>query len=237
MLQGYHCFVARSGATAMQNATQSGFETVLVRIWGMGANGQAFFQNASLRNLTPIGAQIIGVDQPLKTGDVIGVQLGDKKARCKVLLAVDAGLPIKFRVDVELVEGQQCPWKDKLTAPAEGSPKVSPHANKRRFLRHRISYPIEMRDDRGGGVAMHTNASDIGGRGCYVETLIPFPLGTPLHIFFLIGEEKLSTAAMVRASDPGVGMGIEFIGLAEDKQMRLQVHLDEIDPPRVPPTT
>ena len=115
-------------------------------------------------------------------------------------------------------------------------PKVSSHANKRRFLRHRISYPIEMRDDRGGGVPMHTNASDIGGRGCYVETLVPFPLGTPVHISFWIGEEKISTAAMVRASDPGVGMGIEFIGLAEEKQIRFQAHLDEIDPPRVPPT-
>jgi hypothetical protein len=220
----------------MQNATQSGFETVLVRIWGMGAAGQAFFQNANARNLTAVSAQLIGVDQELKTGDVIGVQLGDKKARCKVLKVEDAGLPIKFRVDVELVEGQHCPWKDKLTVPAEGSPKVSPHANKRRFLRHRISYPIEMRDDRGGGVPMHTNASDIGGRGCYVETLVPFPLGTPLHIAFWIGEEKLSTAAMVRASDPGVGMGIEFIGLAEEKQLRFQAHLDEMDPPRVPPT-
>jgi len=219
----------------MQNATQSGFETVLVRIWGMGANGQAFFQNANVRNLTPISAQLTGVDQDLKAGDVIGVQLGDKKARCKVVQAVDAGLPFKFKVDVELVEGQQCPWKEKLTAPAEGTPKVSQHANKRRFPRHRISYPIEMRDDRGGGVPMHTNASDIGGRGCYVETLVPFPLGTPLHISFWIGEEKISTAAMVRASDPGVGMGIEFIGLHEDKQLSFQAHLDEIDPPRVPP--
>jgi hypothetical protein len=226
-----------TGDRAMQNAAQSGFETVLVRIWGMGANGQAFFQNANARNLTAISAQIIGVDQPLKNGDVIGVQFGDKKARCKVLQAVDAGLPIKFRVDVELVEGQQCPWKDKLTAPAEGSPRVSSHANKRRFLRHRISYPIEMRDDRGGGVPMNTNASDIGGRGCYVETLVPFPLGTPVHISFWVNEEKISSAAMVRASDPGVGMGIEFIGLAEEKQILFQDHLDAIDPPRVPPTT
>ena len=220
----------------MQNAAQSGFETVLVRIWGMGANGQAFFQNANMRNLTPISAQLTGVDQDLKAGDVIGVQLGDKKARCKVVQAVDAGLPIKFKVDVELVEGQQCPWKEKLTAPAEGTPKVSQHANKRRFPRHRISYPMEMRDGRGGGVPMHTNASDIGGRGCYVETLVPFPLGTPLHISFWIGEEKISTAAMVRASDTGVGMGIEFIGLHEDKQLRFQAHLDEIDPLRVPPS-
>lgn len=223
------------GRSFMQNATQSGYETVLVRIWGMGAQGQAFFQNANARNLTAIGAQLTGVDQDLKTEDVIGVQLGDKKARCKVLQVVDAGLPLKFKVDIELVEGQQCPWKDKLTAPGEGAPKVSPHANKRRFLRHRISYPIAMRDDRGGGAPMNTNASDIGGRGCYVETLVPFPLGTPLHISFWIGEEKISTAAMVRASDPGVGMGIEFIGLAEETQLRFQAHLDEIDPPRVLP--
>jgi len=83
---------------------------------------------------------------------------------------------------------------------------------------------------------MHTNASDVGGRGCYVETMVPFPLGTPLHIAFWIGDEKISTAGMVRASDPGVGMGIEFIGLPEDKQQRFQAHLDEIDPPRVLPS-
>ena len=220
----------------MQNAAQSGFETVLVRIWGMGAQGQAFFQNANARSLTAISAQLTGVDQELKTGDVIGIQLGDKKARCKVLQVVDAGLPLKFKIDVELVEGQQCPWKDKLTAPVEGIGKASPHANKRRYARHRIAYPIEMRDDRGGGVPMHTNASDVGGRGCYVETMVPFPLGTPLHIAFWIGDEKISTAGMVRASDPGVGMGIEFIGLPEDKQQRFQAHLDEIDPPRVLPS-
>ncbi len=220
----------------MQFATQSGFEAVLVRIWGMGAQGQAFFQNVNAQNLTPTGAQLAGVDQELSVGDVIGVQLGDKKARCKVLQSVDAGLHLKFKVDVELVEGQQCPWKDKLVTPAEGSPRVSPHANKRRYARHRIAYPIELRDDRGGGVPMQTNASDIGGRGCYVETLVPFPLGTPMHITFWIGEEKISTAAMVRASDPGVGMGIEFIGLSEDKQLRFQAHLDQIDPPRPAPT-
>lgn len=221
----------------MQNGTQSGFETVLVRIWGMGAHGQAFFQNVNAQNLTAHGAQLTGVEQELNVGDVIGVQLGDKKARFKVLLAVDGGHHLKFKVDVELVEGQTCPWKDKLVEPVAGTaPKASPHANKRRFIRHRIHYPIELRDDRGGGVPMQTNASDIGGRGCYVETLVPFPLGTPLHITFWIKEEKISTAAMVRASDPGVGMGIEFIGLAEDKQMRFQAHLDEIDPPRVAPS-
>ena len=39
--------------------------------------------------------------------------------------------------------------------------------------------------------------------------------------------EKVTTAAVVRASDPGVGMGIEFTGLADDTQKRLQEFLEK----------
>jgi hypothetical protein len=216
----------------MENAAQTGSEAIIVRIWGMGADGHAFFQNANARNLTNVSAQLSGIDHELKTGDVIGVQFGEKKARFRVLQAVNAGLPLKIRADLELVEGQQCPWKDQVTHAAVAE-KPSPHANKRHFVRHRIAFPIEMRDDRGGGAPMQTNASDIGGRGCYVETLVPFPLGTPLHITFWIGDNKMTSGAIVRASDPGVGMGIEFVGMAVDDQLRFQAHLDTIDPPRV----
>ena len=217
----------------MENAAQTGSEAILVRIWGMGADGHAFFQNANARNLTNVGAQITGIDHELKTGDVIGVQFGDKKARFRVLQAVNAGLPLKIKANVELVEGQQCPWKEQIAHVPTVAEKQSPHANKRRFTRHRIAFPIEMRDDRGGGVPMQTNASDIGGRGCYVETLVPFPLGTPLHITFWVGDQKMTTGAIVRASDPGVGMGIEFVSMSLDDQMKFQTHLDSIDPPRV----
>jgi hypothetical protein len=181
----------------MQNATQSGFETVLVRI-GM-VNGQAFFQNANVRNLTPISAQLTGVVQDLKAGDGSACSSAIK-SRCKVV-QVDAGLPIKFKVDVELVKVQQCPWKENHR-PAEGTPKFPSTLTSGDF-RHRISYPMEMRDGRGGGV-LHTNASDIGGRGCYVETLVPFP---PWHTapYFSGSAKRRFTAAMVRA-DPGVGM-------------------------------
>jgi hypothetical protein len=217
----------------MEHATQSGSETVLVRIWGMGADGHAFFQNANAHNLTSSSAQLTGIDHELKTGDVIGIQLGEKKARCRVLQAIDVGLPLKIKADVELVEGQQCPWKEHVGHAVVAAEKPSPHANKRRFPRHRIAFPIEIRDDRGGTVPMQTNASDISGRGCYVETMVPLPLGTPLHITFWIGDQKQTTGAMVRASDPGVGMGIEFIDMPLDAQQHFQEHLDTIDPPRL----
>lgn len=216
----------------MGTGPQSGFESVLVRIWGMSSSGTAFFQNVHAQNLTNIGAQLIGIDHELNVGDVIGVQLGDKKARCRVTQLATVGVPVKVKADVELVEGQQCPWKEQVALAPAVPPPANPNVNKRRFVRHRIAFPVELRDDRGGGVPMQTNASDVSGRGCYVETLVPFPLGTPLHVTFWVEDEKFSTASMVRASDPGVGMGIEFIGLPLETQEKIQRHLDQIDPPR-----
>jgi len=39
---------------------------------------------------------------------------------------------------------------------------------------------------------------------------------------FWIDFEKIITPAVVRTSDPGVGMGIEFIGLSTQNQERVQ---------------
>ena len=60
-----------------------------VRVFGMGANGRPFLQNVQARNISHHGAKLFGLETPLKPGDVIGVQFGDKKARCKVIWVVD----------------------------------------------------------------------------------------------------------------------------------------------------
>jgi len=41
--------------------------------------------------------------------------------------------------------------------------------------------------------------------------------------------EKIQTSGVVRASDGGVGMGIEFTELHNQVQDRLQKHLDKLD--------
>ena len=76
---------------------------------------------------------------------------------------------------------------------------------------------------------MQTNATDIGGRGCYVETLLPLQIGTKVTIKFWMDSEKVQTSGVVRASDGGVGMGIEFTALDNQVQERLQKHLDKMD--------
>jgi hypothetical protein len=79
---------------------------------------------------------------------------------------------------------------------------------------------------------MRVNATDVSGNGCYVETILPLALGTTLRVEFWIDQEKISTSAIVRTSDPGVGNGVEFTGLTPDTKQRLQSHLDKVDPLR-----
>lgn len=201
-----------------------------VRVWGMGATGQPFFQNAMAQNISATGACIYGIEPELKVGDVIGVQYEAKKARCRVVWVVDAGAIKKTQVGVTLVADQECPWALALPAGMKMDERTEIRQdNRRKFARHKISYPLELRDER-VNTPLRVNATDISGNGCYVETVMPLPVATALRVELWIGEERLSPSAVVRTRDPGVGMGIEFTGLPEDSKKRFQAHLDKLDP-------
>jgi hypothetical protein len=200
-----------------------------VRVWGMGANDQPFFQNATAHNISITGACIFGIEQHLKVGDVIGVQYETRKARCKVIWVVDAGALKKTQAGVQLVADQECPWANALPPDmkVEERTVITPD-NRRKFARHKISFPLELRDER-VNTPLRVNATDISGNGCYVETVMPLPVATALRVDFWVDEERLSPSAIVRTRDPGVGMGIEFTGLPEEIKKRFQAYLDKID--------
>jgi hypothetical protein len=201
-----------------------------VRVWGMGSNNQPFFQNAMAQNVSATGACLYGIEPELKVGDVIGVQYETRKARCKVVWVVDAGALKKTQVGVELVADQDCPWVAVLPAGMKPNERAQLRPdNRRKFARHRISYPLELRDER-VNTPLRVNATDVSGNGCYVETVMPLPVGTALRVDLWIEQERLSPTAVVRTRDPGVGMGIEFTGLPEDSKKRFQAHLDKLNP-------
>jgi hypothetical protein len=196
----------------------------------MGANDQPFFQSAIAQNISATGACVYGIEQNLKVGDVIGIQYEGRKARCKIIWVVDAGALKKTQAGIQLVADQECPWAAKLPADMKPEERALQNPdNRRRFLRHKISFPLELRDER-VNTPLRVNATDISGNGCYVETVMPLPVATALRVDFWIGEERLSPTAIVRTRDPGVGMGIEFTGMTEETKKRFQAHLDTVDP-------
>jgi PilZ domain len=77
---------------------------------------------------------------------------------------------------------------------------------------------------------MRVAGTDISASGCYVETLSHFSIGTSLEVDLCIGSEKITTCSFVRTSDPGLGMGIEFLGLKPEDQKRFQEYLKALNP-------
>ena len=200
-----------------------------IRVWGMGANNQPFHQNATAQNASITGACLSGLEQDLKVGDVIGVQYQTKKARCKVVWVMEAGGLKKVQVGVQLVADQECPWISELPAEMRSNLPAPSADNRRKFQRHKISFPLEFRDER-VNTPMRVNATDISGNGCYVETAMPLAIATVLKVDFWIDQEHISSSATVRTRDPGVGMGVEFTGLPDPTKQRFQAHLDKLDP-------
>jgi c-di-GMP-binding flagellar brake protein YcgR len=102
-------------------------------------------------------------------------------------------------------------------------------SNRRRFYRHKISLPLELRDQR-VNAPLRINATDVSANGCYVESMQPLPLGTVLQVDLWLDSEHIKVTAVVRTCDPGVGNGIEFTGMPADTKQRMQSYLEAIDP-------
>jgi PilZ domain len=200
-----------------------------VRIWGMSAQGRPFSQHVRAQNISCDGALLHDVESELKVGDVIGVQCDTNKARCTVIWAMNTGTVKRNQVGIRLVTDQECPWRDHLPEGAEGL-EISA-SNRRRYHRHKISLPIEIRDER-VQAPTRINATDVSGNGCYIETMMPMQIGTMLRIEIWIDTDRISATAIVRTCDPGVGNGIEFTGLPADGKIKLQKFLDAVDPQR-----
>jgi len=85
-----------------------------VLIWGIDARGLPFAQSALARNISSRGALLLGIEQPLRCGDLIAIQYGKKHARFRLVWTRDSGDGEKVRAAVQRLETEECPWKDEL---------------------------------------------------------------------------------------------------------------------------
>ncbi len=200
-----------------------------VRIWGMDEDGHPFFQNALATNLSNTGAQLNLVRHPLRVGEVIGIQYGDVKARFTIMWVKSSPAVGHGKVGVHILGEQQAPWENLADENPHTESSSQRDSNRRRFTRHKVQFPLEISFPDHSRAHMQCSATDMGGRGCYVESLVPLATATKVIVTFWIDSQKLVTHSVVRASDPGVGMGIEFISLEEEIQQRLQDYIERLD--------
>ncbi|MFZ5863425.1 MAG: PilZ domain-containing protein [Nitrospirota bacterium] len=71
--------------------------------------------------------------------------------------------------------------------------------------------------------------TDVNARGAFVETLAPYATGTVITMSLRLDADPIDTAARVVFSDPGVGMGVEFLRLTAATRHRVDAALHRLN--------
>ena len=75
----------------------------------------------------------------------------------------------------------------------------------------------------GAGINAQTRISDLNVSGVFIDAMSPLPVGAALKLVFTLpGGQRVATEGVVRHSQPGIGMGVEFFGLKPEDAKLIQ---------------
>jgi hypothetical protein len=84
------------------------------------------------------------------------------------------------------------------------------------------------------GMRLSSRTTDLGQGGCFVDTLLPFPANSKVHIGIRKGQTKFETDGVVVYSQTGLGMGIAFDENAPEQRPSFKAWLDDFTSGREP---
>ena len=190
---------------------------VPVQIWGMSPFGEAFIQEARTVDVGEAGACIESLIHELVSGQVVGLEYGNRRARFKVVWAGQKNTPDAGKAELRPVEKVQDFWRLRSGVAAQQSASDERRSTARYTCKGSSSIrQSETRFPLGAAV------TDISLSGCYVELMPTLPVGTKLKMLIQVAEVTVNCGATVRTSHPGVGMGLEFEQLSETDRGALE---------------
>jgi hypothetical protein len=100
-------------------------------------------------------------------------------------------------------------------------------AERRNADRHSFTASAEV-VELSSGARFSTRTTDLGPGGCFVDTMVPFPVGANVRVHVKKGETQFETAGIVVYSQGGLGMGIAFETLAPEQRESLDTWLAQL---------
>jgi hypothetical protein len=102
-----------------------------------------------------------------------------------------------------------------------GTPSTAvQEAERRAAERHMFTAGAEVVELK-SGARFSTRTTDLGPGGCFVDTTVPFPIGSIVRVTLNKGKTTFETAGTVVYSQHGLGMGIAFSELSDEKRLEL----------------
>jgi hypothetical protein len=109
---------------------------------------------------------------------------------------------------------------------------VTKEAERRSSDRHLFTASAEV-VDLSSGARFSTRTTDLGPGGCFVDTMVPFPVGVKVQVRVRKAKTALETSGVVVYSQTGLGMGIAFGSLDSTQRQALDQWLAELTGSRV----
>ena len=212
-----------------------------VKVWGLDLYGKPFVQHARTVNATSVGARLIGIDC-VREGEVISLQHGEQKARCKVVW-VGRDAAQSRQIGIFCLEAGKSLFGQQLRAQAmppggfttgiagrSGAAQTPSEARRpmqdmpgtrRNQQRFHVAGGVELRRNE-GAPPVFGNLSDISTTGCYVETVSTLPVGTELLFMLRVNDAVVRGRAQVKTSHHAVGVGLVFLHLSKEDQQKLE---------------
>ncbi|HEV8494789.1 MAG TPA: PilZ domain-containing protein [Candidatus Angelobacter sp.] len=211
-----------------------------VKVWGLDVYGKPFVQHARTVNASSVGARLIGIDC-VREGEVISLQHGESKARCKVIW-VGRDAAKSRQIGIQCVEPDKRLFGSKLKRPAVPAAAFAPSytgragaaqpaparrtmaetpGTRRAQQRFHVAGGVELRRNE-GAPPVFGNLSDLSLTGCYVETVASLPVGTELLFMLRVRDAVVRGRAQVKTSHHAVGVGLVFMHLGQEDQQKLE---------------
>src|ERR1700730_5099919 len=98
---------------------------------------------------------------------------------------------------------------------------------RRRSPRYPFFAPAQLTEST-SAARLETATSDLGSKGCYLDTTNPLPQGTIVSIQITYQEQVCAARGVVAHSHPNMGMGVTFIALETGCASLLETWLNEV---------
>jgi PilZ domain len=102
--------------------------------------------------------------------------------------------------------------------------------DRRQHKRHAFSATTEV-VDLVSGARLSTRAADLNKGGCYLDMMSPLPIGSKVRVCIRSDGAELTCTAVVRDSQPGMGMGVAFADLDEAQKALIESWIKRLDSP------
>jgi hypothetical protein len=95
--------------------------------------------------------------------------------------------------------------------------------------RHAFSAATEITELRTGS-RFSTRAADLSLQGCYLDFLNPLEIGKRIRVRIRWEGSEITCSAVVRDSQPGLGMGVAFTDMDDARNAVLMGWIEKLDP-------